>query len=76
MMIERFCCIKLFLGEVLERSYFGNLTAIQLNGYYAAAQFNGNIELHLVCASMYLLLHGCSARKSTASRYGLNPYDL
>ena len=40
----------LLSGEFLERSYFGNLDAIQLNGYYAAAQFDGKVELHLVCA--------------------------
>ena len=37
-------------GESLERSYFGNLSAIQLNGYYAAALFDGKVQLHLVCA--------------------------
>jgi hypothetical protein len=40
----------LLSGEFFERSYFGNLNAIQLNEYYAAAQFDGKIELHLVCA--------------------------
>ena len=40
----------LLSGEFLERSYFGNLNAIQLNGYYAAAHFDGKVELHLVCA--------------------------
>ena len=48
-MIEKLCCI-LLSGEILERSYFGNLNAFQLNGYYAAAQFDGKVELHLVCA--------------------------
>ena len=48
MMIEKLCCI-LLSGEILERSYFGNLNAFQLNGYYAAGQFDGKVELHLVC---------------------------
>ena len=37
-------------GEVFERSYLGNVTGMQLNGFYAAALFEGKIQLHQVCA--------------------------
>ena len=47
--------MTLLSGEFLERSYLGNLNAIQLNGYYAAALFDGKVELHLVCTFHYLL---------------------
>ena len=46
---DLFCCV-LLSGEFLERSYNRNLNAVQLNGYYAAALFDGKVELHLVCA--------------------------
>lgn len=50
-----------FVGEFFERSYLGNLSAIQLNGYYAAALFEGKIELHIVgqyflYSQLYMLL--------------------
>ena len=59
--IERFYCTIWFLlppffvllvtaGEVFERSYLGNVTGMQLNGFYAAALFEGKIQLHQVCA--------------------------
>ena len=38
------------VGEVFERSYLGNVTGMQLNGFYAAALFEGRIQLHQVCA--------------------------
>ena len=52
------------LGEFFERSYLGNLTSLELNGYYAAALFEGKVELHTVCYcynymhSTCLILHG------------------
>ena len=56
--IERFHLVSLTFyfvlivtaGEVFERSYLGNVTGMQLNGFYAAALFEGKIQLHQVCA--------------------------
>ena len=56
--IERFHLVSLTFcfvlivtaGEVFERSYLGNVTSMQLNGFYAAALFEGKIQLHQVCA--------------------------
>ena len=53
--------LVLLSGVFLERSYTGNLNAIQLNGYYAAALFDGKIELHLVCTFLFGY-HICSNR--------------
>ena len=39
-------------GEVFERSYLGNVTGMQLNGFYAAALFEGKIQLHQVCCGL------------------------
>jgi len=33
---------------MFERSYLGSVTSMQLNGYYAAALFEGKIQLHQV----------------------------
>lgn len=49
----------LLSGEFLERSYLGNLNAVQLNGYYAAAQFDGKVELHLVLACNKPVYQNC-----------------
>ena len=35
-------------GEVFEKSYLGTVTNMKLNGYYAAALFEGKIQLHMV----------------------------
>lgn len=50
-----YTAVCIFSGESFERSYLGNLSAIQLNGYYAAALFEGKIELHIVCTIVSLL---------------------
>ncbi len=51
------CCITVHVGEVFEKSYLGTVSNIQLNGYYAAALFEGKIQLHVVrlCTSMMML---------------------
>ena len=47
--------VILLPGEIFERSYLGNLSAIQLNGYYAAALFEGKVELHVVSIIHYFV---------------------
>jgi len=39
-------------GEMFERSYLGSVTSMQLNGYYAAAHFEGKIQLHQIDPSL------------------------
>lgn len=36
------------LGAVFEKSYLGSVSAMQLNGLYAAVLFDGKIQLHAV----------------------------
>ena len=39
---------SLLIGAVFEKSYLGSVSAMQLNGLYAAVLFDGKIQLHAV----------------------------
>lgn len=39
-------------GEVMEKSYLGNVSCVALNSQYAAALYDGHILLHMVLVNV------------------------